>query len=548
MDPVLHLSEAEGDFVVRDFPPVFYGGEMGSPHFDARSLWQQIDKPFFVPLATNATTDVCVVGAGIAGLSVAYALLKEGRSVIVIDRERLGLGETGLTSAHLASAMDDDFTKLRRLHGDDGLKKIYESHAAAIDEIERIARDENIDCDFERVDGYLFCGPDEDADFLRDEMEAARVAGFDGVELLASAPTKLFDTGPCLRFPRQAQFHPLKYLIGLARAIQDRGGRIHTHAEAFSIEGGRPARVTTSQGFQITCDDVVVATNVPFNNRLAIHTKIAPYRTYVIAVRVPAEKADAALFWDTSDPYHYVRFVKDSETNEPVALIGGEDHRTGHDVNPEHHFMALQQWARSRLGLDPRVVSRWSGQVVEPVDGLAFIGRNPGDADNVFIVTGDSGQGLTHGTIAALLLKDLVAGRENPWQDLYDPARVNLRSLDTFVREAITTNLPYVDWLSPGDVSSVDEIPYGEGAVLRDGLEKIAVYRDTLGRAHACSAVCPHLGGIVRWNSAEKTWDCPCHGSRFDKFGEVINGPAAHALPPVMDPSVRESEGLTPAP
>lgn len=521
---------------------------MGSPHFDARSFWQQIEKPFFLPLAGNTTADVCVIGAGIAGLSTAYALLKEGRSVIVIDRERLGLGETGLTSAHLANAMDDRFFHLRRVHGDDGLRKIAESHAQAIDFIERVSQEENIDCDFKRVDGYLFCGPNEETDFLEKELEAARAAGLEDVALLGAAPIRLFNSGPCLRFPRQAQFHPLKYLVGLTQAIQKMGGKIFTHAEAHSIEGGHPARVTTSQGFQITCEAVVVATNVPINNRVAIHTKMAAYRTYVIAVRVPKDRVDFSLLWDTAEPYHYVRFVDDTELDEQILLIGGEDHRTGQDVNPEHHFMALQQWARSRLGVDPRVVSRWSGQVMESMDGIGFIGRNPGDADNVFIVTGDSGQGLTHGTIAAMMFRDLIAGRENVWEDIYDPARINLRSLNTFLKEAVNTNMPYGDWISPGDVSSIDEIPAGEGAILREGLEKIAVYKDTMGRAHSCSAVCPHLGAIVRWNSAEKTWDCPCHGSRFDKFGEVINGPAIDGLSPATGPAISFNPGLTPAP
>lgn len=521
---------------------------MGSPHFDARSIWQQIEKPFFLPLASNVTVDVCIIGAGIAGLSTAVALLKEGHSVIVIDRERLGLGESGLTSAHLATAMDDRYMHLRRVHGDDGIRKIAESHGQAIDFIENTCREEGIPCDFKRVDGYLFCGPNENVDFLENELEAARAAGLSDVELLSNAPLKLFESGPCLRFPRQAEFHPMKYLVGLTQIIQARGGKIFTHAEAHSIEGGHPARVTTSQGFQITCDTIIVATNVPVNNRVAIHTKMAAYRTYVIGVRVPTAKVDHALIWDTADPYHYLRFIQDDATDEQILLIGGEDHRTGHDVNPEHHFMALQQWARSRLNIDPRVVSRWSGQVMESMDGIAFIGRNPGDADNVFIVTGDSGQGLTHGTIAAMMFADLIAGRRSPWEDLYDPARINLRSLNTFLKEAVSTTLPYSDWLSPGDVPTAEDIPPGEGAILREGLDKIAVYKDTMGRTHACSAVCPHLGGIVRWNAAEKTWDCPCHGSRFDKFGEVINGPALDGLGPVLQPSIRPSEGLTPAP
>lgn len=529
---------------------------MGSPHFDARSLWQRIEKPFFLPMSSNTTVDVCIIGAGIAGLSAAYALLQEGRQVLVIDRERLGLGETGLTSAHLSNVLDDGFSELRRLHGDKGARLAVESHGEAIDFIERVCREEDIDCEFERVDGYLFLADGQtEADLLR-ELESAKACGLTDARLLPQAPLTSFQTGPCLHFTRQAQFHPLKYLMGLARAIQAKGGRIHTHTEAVEMKGGHPATVLTSQGFKITCESIIVATDVPVNNRVSVHTKMAPYRSYLIAARVPSVQVQKALFWDMGDPYHYLRFVHDPEMDEQLLLVGGEDHRTGQDTHPEEHYHRLEQWLRVRLGLDPRVVARWSGQILEPIDGLAFIGHNPGAEDNVYIATGDSGHGLTHGTIAGMLLRDLIIGRENPWKDLYSPSRLHLRSLGSFLKENLTSNLPYTDWLTPGDVESTQDVRTGEGAIIRDGLDKIAAYRDASGCVHTFSAVCPHLGGLVHWNSAEKTWDCPCHGSRFDKFGEVLNGPAQTGLTPVTDPAVKESDsilstfnsGLTPAP
>jgi glycine/D-amino acid oxidase-like deaminating enzyme len=451
---------------------------------ESHSVWQTIDKPFSPPLSFDLTTDVCIVGAGIAGLTTAYLLLKEGHDVVVIDRERLGMNQSGLTTAHLSNALDDGYAELQRLHGEEGARLAAESHTRAIDEIERIVKEEEIDCDFTRTDGYLFLGPEEDVDDLREEMNAAREAGLADVELLSNAPVPLFNTGSCLHFPRQAQFHPVKYMLGLAHAIQKRGGKIFSHTAAVQIEGGYPGHVTTSQGFQINCDAIVMATNVPVNNRVTIHTKIAAYRSYVIGLRIPKGSMDKALLWDTEDPYHYLRVTPDPDSPDDILLIGGEDHRTGQEVHPEERFYRLLQWAQNRLAVEPEPVYHWSGQIIEPIDGMAYIGRNPGDADNVFIVTGDSGHGMTHGTIAGMLLRDLILERENPWAELYDPARLNWKGLDTYLKEAVQSTAPYSEWILPGDVDSADQVRPGEGAILRDGLRKLAVYRDDAGHLH----------------------------------------------------------------
>ena len=505
---------------------------------ESHSIWQTVDKPFSPPLSFDVTTDICIVGAGIAGLTTAYFLLKEGKDVVVIDRERVGMNQTGLTSAHLSNALDDGFVELRRLHGEKGAKIAAESHTQAIDMIEKIIKDEGIDCDFERVNGYLFLGPGDDVETLRHELKAAHDAGLTNVEIAPNAPVDLFNTGTCLYYPRQAQFHPVKYLLGLSEAVIKMGGKIFSHTAAISVEGGFPARITTAQGFQINCDAIVMATNVPVNNRVVMQTKLAAYRSYVIGIRVPRGLMSPSLIWDTEDPYHYIRLVRDPEATEDILIVGGEDHRVGHNSHPEECYYRLQQWVQNRLHLEANVEYRWSGQIIEPVDGMAYIGRNPDDADNVFIVTGDSGHGLTHGTIAGMLLSDLIAERENPWAELYDPSRKSWKNLDTYLREAVQSTTPYSEWVLPGDVNSVDEIRKGEGATIREGLRKLACYRDTAGHVHTLSAVCPHLGGIVRWNSSEKTWDCPCHGSRFDKLGEVINGPALHGLKEAEDPTV----------
>ncbi len=511
---------------------------------ETTSIWQKTDPIFLPSLMSHEAVDVCVVGAGIAGLTTAYHLLLSGRSVAVVERNGLQWNQTMLSSAHLSNALGDRYFQLKRLHGAKGIALIAESHSRAVDEVEKIVNSESISCDFERVPGYLFLAPGDTEALLEKELLACHEAGLMEVRPQLARHSPLFSSGPSLFFPRQGRFHPGEYLTGLARAIQRRGGKIFAHTEALSITGGRPARVVTNRGFQLVCEAIVVATNVPSNDRFTMHTKMAPYRTYVIGLALPSERLDLSLFWDTGDPYHYVRSCKDTN-GEQILLVGGEDHRTGQDTENSNHFESLQNWARDRLGIKGKIRYQWSGQVLESNDGLAYIGRNPGDEDNVYIVTGDSGNGLTHGTIAGLLLRDLINGQENPWASLYDPARVKMRSLGTFVSENAKGAAQYSDWLSSGDVASVDEIPKGEGAVLREGAHKIAAYKDHQSRIHFFSATCPHLSGIVRWNNVEKTWDCPCHGSRFDRLGHVINGPASTGLQAIADTAIREQDAAS---
>jgi glycine/D-amino acid oxidase-like deaminating enzyme/nitrite reductase/ring-hydroxylating ferredoxin subunit len=482
----------------------------------------------YAPLDQSVQAHVCVVGAGIAGLSTAYLLAREGRQVVVIDDGPIGGGMTSVTTAHLSNALDDRFAELVRLHGPRGARLAADSHTAAVDLIEAIVRRERMDCGFERLDGYLLLAPGHSEEDLDRELEAARTAGLRDVEKLRRAPLPDFETGPCLRFPNQAQFHPLRYLAGLAQAIERSGGRIFSETHADQITGSLPARVQ-ARGHVITSEAVVVATNSPVNDRLVIHSKQAPYMTYVVGIRVPAGTVPRALFWDTEDPYHYVRLA---DADGPVLVVGGEDHKTGQEEDAAERFARLDAWARERFPRAGAVEYTWSGQVMEPMDGLAFIGRNPEDHDNVFIATGDSGHGMTHGTIAGILLTDLILGREHPWTTLYDPSRKTLRALGSFLKENLNVAGRYTELLTGGEVESEDEIPRDSGAVVRKGLLKVATYRDEQGVLHRRSAACMHLGCIVSWNQNERTWDCPCHGSRYDRFGTVINGPANQDLPP----------------
>jgi glycine/D-amino acid oxidase-like deaminating enzyme/nitrite reductase/ring-hydroxylating ferredoxin subunit len=502
-------------------------------HDLTRTPWSADESLTRTTLDASVSSDVCVVGAGVAGLSTAYLLQRDGRSVVVVDSGTIGGGQTGRTTAHLASAIDDRFVELERLHGAEGARGAAASHAAAIDRIEASVHEEGLDCGFARVDGYLFDpgarAPGSDDRLLRDEHDAAHRAGLE-VELVARAPIASFDTGRCLRFARQARVEPLRYLDGLARAFERQGGRIFTGTRAAQIAGGSSAHVATVAGHRVSAAAVVVATNSPINDLFALHAKQAPYTSYAITARVPRGAVPDVLLWDTEDPYHYVRLQPGGGAHHDLLIIGGEDHKTGHANDGAERFARLQVWARDRFPAIASVEHRWSGQVLETSDGVAFIGRNPGDDDNVYVVSGDSGHGMTHGTIAGMLVCDLVAGRASPWQALYDPARIRLGAAGDLVRENLDVARTYLSWLTPGEVSTADEIRPGDGAVLREGLAKIAAYRDDDGILHRRSAVCPHLGCLVAWNAVERTWDCPCHGSRFDCAGRVVNGPANRDL------------------
>ena len=520
---------------------------MKSPDGQTVPTWKElVTLPNFPPPPGEAHADVCVVGAGIAGLMTAYFLSGEGKSVIVLDDGPVGAGQTERTSAHLSSAIDDRFTEIERLHGLDGSRVAYESHATAIDLIEHVARDEGIECDFKRLDGLLFPAAGEDAKSLDEELKAAHRAGFTGVEKLTGITVGGREQGAGLRFPDQARFHPLKFLYGLASVLQKRGVTIYTGCRVKDVQGtdaknNEPARAQIDDGpAAVTAGAIVVATNTPapINDWMGIYTKQSSYRTYVIAARVPRGAFEDVLWWDNEEPYHYVRLEAapaDSLGREghDLVIIGGEDHKVGQFPKNGAPFGELETWARKQFPVIGEIVGRWSGQVQEPSDHVAFIGVAPTAKPNVYVITGDSGMGLTHGTLGARLVTDQILGRNNSWVKLYDPSRKTMTT--DFAKENANVMKQYVDWVSGGDVKSEADIPKGEGALLREGMKKVAVYRDNSGAVHKCSAVCTHLGCIVQWNGVEKTWDCPCHGSRFDPMGRVLMGPAIDDLGPAKE-------------
>jgi glycine/D-amino acid oxidase-like deaminating enzyme/nitrite reductase/ring-hydroxylating ferredoxin subunit len=480
----------------------------------------------------NIETEVLIIGGGIAGLSTAYNLLKKGKKVVVVEDGFIASGETGRTTAHITNALDDRYFYIESKLGEETAKLAAESHAAAIDEIEKNVTELNIDCSFRRVSGYLFLHPSDKPENLDKEYDATIKAGIK-TNLLSSTP---FVAGGesmrCLEFPNQAQFHILHYMKGLADGIVSLGGTIYTeaHAENISKKGA------TVNGFEFLAQHIVVATNTPINDRLTMHTKQHAYRTYVIGGKIAKGSIPYSLWWDSGDadskwvsqPYHYVRF-ENFDDKYDLLIAGGEDHKTGQSyeegISENNRYDKLEIWTRKFFPQLDEITYKWSGQVMEPVDSLGFMGRNPGD-DNIYIITGDSGNGMTHTTIGAMIISDLIMGVENKWEKIYSPSRITLSTTGDFLKEAGNMASQYLDWISAQDLKNTADLPAGEGGVISSGFKKIAVYRDYDNSLTAFSAVCPHLGCIINWNSDEKSFDCPCHGSRFAVDGTVINGPA----------------------
>ncbi|MQV97879.1 FAD-dependent oxidoreductase [Sinorhizobium medicae] len=493
------------------------------------SLWAAVEvAPDAAPLTRDEQVDVAVIGSGIAGLSVAYELALAGQKVAVIDRGPIGSGMTARTTAHLTSICDDYFSKLSELRGHDLARLFYESQSAAIDRIEAIQQTERVACDFRRVDGFLFpSSAAQEADLER-ELDAALQIGVE-VERTTGLPFAGFSASPALRYAGQATFHPLKYLRALAVAVRACGGALFADTVVEKVEETESGvRVATTSGFAVTGKWAIVATNSPINDRVALHTKQAPYRTYAMSFEIGRGVIPDALYWDTEDPYHYVRLQPgDGETDSLIA--GGEDHKTGAVDDAGERFARLAAWVRSLVPDLGAETHRWSGQVMETIDYTGFIGLNPGNK-RVFVVTGDSGEGMTHGVVASLVIRDLILNGDSPWREAYNPSRKTARAFRDYLVENATAIKNFAEYIAPGEIDAVEKLQPGEGAIVREGLTKIAAYRDEDGTLYKRSASCTHVGCHVHWNSLERCWDCPCHGSHFAVDGTALNGPAVSPL------------------
>lgn len=482
----------------------------------------------YAALKGKIEVDVAIVGGGITGLTAALRLKQAGKKVAVLERTHIASGDTGHTTAHLTEVIDTRYYKLVSDFGSKGARMAAESSRAAIDQIESWVSEFNIDCDFMRVPAYLYTESRRGVRELRKEARAMRRAGVEA-EMTTDVPLP-FRVQAAIRVKNQAQFHPRKYLLALAEKIHGDESYVFEKTKVTDMVEGDPCHLTTENG-SVVAKEVIFATYSPINSKFIMPTKIPAYRTYAVAVKLRNQRLEPGLYWDTADPYHYTRAVNGELTD--VLIIGGEDHKTGMLEDTESRFGRLAAYCRDHFDVDT-IETRWSGQILEPIDGLPYIGLSP-MSKHFYISTGYTGNGMTFGTIGGMLTSDLILGHKNKWADLYDASRVKPKaSAFSFINENKDYPLCMIkDRIKPAEAQSIDEVKPGEGKIVAHHGEKVAVYHDTNGAIFAVSPVCTHMGCLVHFNNAEQSWDCPCHGSRFAVNGEVMNGPAVTALKPV---------------
>jgi len=502
------------------------------------SLWQTYSVPSFpsVPTDKLIECDCCIVGTGIGGLTAAYQLAKAGKSIVLVCDGNFASGQSALTTAQINTIHDDTWSLMRDIHGEDGIGVCAQGYKEALQFIRNVTNKENIECHLENVDSYIFNGKDEKRDILGQEHKLARVLDLK-VSLLDTLPTFPVE-GPLLCYHDQAQFHPLMYLSGLANSLSVMPNvKIYTHTRIHEIDDSSDRiRLSSKDGASLVADSVIMATNVPIHHRLIPHEALAPYRSYVIALPLERGSLPYGQYSDTEDPYHYVRIIPNNRQEYNISaefdclLVGGEDHRVADVDDSDKRFSRLYTWAKEFFPIKQNISYMWSAQTIETFDGMPLFGKLSSDSKNIFMITGDSGTGMTHATLGGLITADLALDKPNEMSAFFRPDRSRTKCISRWISENAVSAKHYIDWLTPGEIDSEEDIKPGSGAIMRVGLTKCAVYKDPNGKCTRLSAVCPHLKALVHWNPVEHTWDCPAHGSRFTIEGKILTGPAADPL------------------
>jgi glycine/D-amino acid oxidase-like deaminating enzyme/nitrite reductase/ring-hydroxylating ferredoxin subunit len=492
-----------------------------------KSLWQEA-MPVYQPkhkIIPEKIVDVLIVGGGITGLSTALELQKSGKQCLLIEACTIGFGTTGGTTAHLNRYIETTYDEMERDFGEKNAQLVFKALTESIAMIKKNTEEHNIDCGFSYKDGYVFSQNEKQSDALDRIIKASRKAGME-IDYVNELPVPIpFEKAA--KFSGEAQVHPTKYIYGIAEAYEDAGGYLVQNCRLEDFDNNSLIEAKTNLGM-IRARKIIFATHIPPGINL-LHFRCAPYRSYVVAVKLADNNYPDALVYDMHDPYHYYRT---QELNGNKYLIaGGEDHKTGHNDNTDFCFSKLDSYISKYYDVD-EVSFKWSSEFFESADGLPYIGHLPGFTDNVYVATGYRGNGITYSHVAARLLTDLIVTGKSEYRDVFDPNRIKpVAGFANFVKENADVVKEFIGKrLSKEKIESLVEVAKGEGKVVKYEGESIALYRDERGTLHAVNPVCTHAKCIVQWNTSEKSWDCPCHGARYTADGKVLTGPASKDL------------------
>lgn len=491
------------------------------------SVWKATaEKSNYPPLEKDISTDVAIVGGGITGLTCAYLLSKSGKSVVVLEAKEIGGGTTGFSTGNLYSTVDSRLFNIASKFDEETSQKVVKSRTAALDLIETLIANNHISCDFYRTPWHLFTETDEEKSTIEKEFKAAKNAGLT-TTLLESLPLP-FSIKSAVRIEGQAQFNPMKYVKGLAKATSGDCCTIYENTRVLNFKAGKPCVLETPMA-KINAKHIILASHTP-KGVYAIQRSIFPYREDAIAFKLNDEHyPPAGIFWGLTKSQHH-SFRTYATDDQKFLIVAGEHYKVGQAEDAKKKFDQLEKFARDRFDI-ASIEYKWAAQSYRSADGIAYIGEIE---DNIFTGTGFSADGLTYGTLAAMIISDLINGIKNKWADTYDINRHNpLKAAKNYLKENLNVLGEYMkDFPGFADVDEFKEIKQGEGKVISVGGEKIAAYRDESNKVHTMSAVCTHMKCIVNFNNAGKSWDCPCHGSRFDMDGAVLEGPALTDLLP----------------
>jgi glycine/D-amino acid oxidase-like deaminating enzyme/nitrite reductase/ring-hydroxylating ferredoxin subunit len=492
------------------------------------SLWvatTDLAEPY--PALTGPVeADVAVVGAGIAGLMTAVLLREAGLNVAVVEAGRVGGGVTGHSTAKVTSQHGLRYAKLARERGEAAARTYAEANQAGLAEYERLVNRYEIDCAWTRAPAYVYATGHQQSLEAELEVEAAQRAG---LPAHLTTDTELpFRVRAAVRFDDQAHLHPRRFCAGLAGALVRDGGSVFESTRVLGVDDADPCVVRADRG-EIRCRRVVIATGLPILDRGGHFATAHAYRSYALAVRIDGSLPQG-MYISADQPVRSLRPALGD-----YLVVGGEGHKVGQDPDESRHYDNLESWAREHFPVRD-VAYRWSAHDYQPVDGVPFIGRLHKGTERILVATGFQKWGFTTAGVTARILTDLVTGRDNPWLELFDASRLPRSGLTALATENVDVARRFVlDRLGTFSGPAADSLLPGQAAVVRAEGRPIAAYRDDAGRLHAVSARCTHLGCTVAFNEAEKTWDCPCHGSRFDVNGRVLHGPAVRDLAPVAD-------------